>query len=185
MFGDAGNDSLIGGVNDADNLDGGTGDDRFLSDESDFIAGVTSDDANVVFRNGQGFWTDAELVVLDEALGRLQDGIGNTRLLRDSVADSPLVLIKGRTLPFNGPRVAENVLAQTSETQFNPDTGEFELITTFERQITFADWDETSAAENEIRVLELPREIGHNWNSPEEILSVLSLIHISEPTRPY
>ena len=56
---------------------------------------------------------------------------------------------------------------------YNPDTDQVETITTRERQLSFADWDETDTAMNDLYTEEIPREIAHNWASSEAITAVL------------
>ena len=72
------------------------------------------------------------------------------------------------------PRIATNELQVIRSREFNPQSQQFETVERYERQITLFEWDETDAAENNLRVLEIPREMAHNWASTEEITGVLS-----------
>ena len=70
-------------------------------------------------------------------------------------------------------RVGTNELVTITEQVFNPDTGQVETVTTMERQISFADWDETDTAMNDLYTSEVPREMAHTWASSEAISAVL------------
>lgn len=97
----------------------------------------------------------------------------NTRLLKDSIAVDPIVMIKQTTLPVSQ-RLGTNVLQVFTDQEYNPATGQYESVVRYERQITFADWNEFDTSLNDLHISEIPREFGHNWAGSEEISGVLS-----------
>ena len=110
LYGGNHNDGLFGGVGEKDQLEGGSGADRFLQPQEEYrvwiFSGVRNEDnvrdaapedATIKFRNselqtvnlvgfgptqfGAGTWTDAEIEKIDVALANLHAHVGNTRLL--------------------------------------------------------------------------------------------------------
>ena len=93
LQGGGGDDGLFGGVDAVeDTLSGGDGADRLLfyhdgthSDALPLTHGiemVDTSDATIGFRDSAGNWTDAEVHIVDQALDRIQDRTGNTKLLK-------------------------------------------------------------------------------------------------------
>ena len=172
LFGEGGNDGLIGGSGGSDFLSGGEDDDRVLVIGDDTFSDRTPNDAQIDFRNGSAVWTNVELRVLDDSFQRLHDVIGNARLLRDPITNQPLVFIKNDTIPV-GTHMSQSELVTVTTQSRDPDTGEVVSNTILERQYTLAEWDESIAAENTFRVLELPQDIALAWASEEAITNVL------------
>ena len=172
LFGSAGNDTLIAGDG-LDGLSGGTGSDvlfggrgadRFLSLSGDDRRDFASSDALLEFRTGNVAWTHREIEVLDEGLRRLHVRTGGTRVLEDSLNDTPLIFFKqtgaGNSGEF-GINELENSFTFTSDGQLQSEV--------FTRRIELADWNENDEIENERRVATIIHEIAHNWDSAREI----------------
>ncbi|MEE2827198.1 MAG: calcium-binding protein, partial [Planctomycetota bacterium] len=172
LYGEMGNDSLVSGVGDVDVLNGGPGKDRLLVYSQDDVRNVEVHDAKVMFRDGTATWTDAEMEVMDLGMEQLHLRTDNTRLLKDSVAVDPIVMIKETTLPVSQ-RLGTNVLQTYTDSQYNPQTGQYEPVVRYERQISFADWNEFDASVNALHVAEMPREFAHNWVGADAITGVL------------
>ncbi len=173
LRGGEGEDGLFGGIDGNDRLFGDAGSDRYIIVEGTEIAGSFDvRDANVVFRNGTSLWTEAEITAIDDGFHRLQTRIGNNRLARDPVISEPLVIVKERTLPV-GISISQNQVIESTAPEVDPATGQIVDVTTVERRIQFADWDETDSAANELRALEVPRAIGLSWASTESIQAVV------------
>lgn len=172
IFGDEGDDGLIGGNGGSDFLSGGADDDRVIVIGDDIFSDRTTEDAQLDFRNGSQGWTNIEIQVLDDAFARLQDEIGNTRLLRDTATDQPLVFIKENTIP-RGIHLSQSELVTVTNQFVNSETGLLESESFVERRYSFADWNEFDAAENEFHVLEVPRDIALAWASTEGITDAL------------
>ena len=178
LRGDDGNDGLVGGADNNNILLGGAGNDRLLFFVGDSLGDLdVDDDARLEFRNLSSDWTHKEIEVIDKGLEPLHDRTGNTRLLKGTLTDLPLVFNKKFTLPIPTPpstvRIGTNELVTITEQVFNPDTQEVETITTRERQLSFGDWDETDTAMNARYTAEIPREMAHTWASSEAISAVL------------
>jgi len=167
-----GNDSLVSGVGDVDTLNGGPGKDRLLVYSQDDVQNIEVHDAKVMFRNGTSDWTDGEMEVMDLGMEQLHLQTDNTRLLKDTIAVDPIVMIKETTLPVSQ-RLGTNVLEVYTESQYNPASGQYEPVVRYERQISFGDWNEFDATANALHVAEMPREFAHNWAGSEEITGVL------------
>ena len=97
LAGDAGRDGLFGGIGDADVLDGGAGDDRFLLPENadgsvrneDAPTFSTADhDARIWLRPGDKPWSDDNVQALDAGLRILHLSMNSTQLLRLSPSAS-------------------------------------------------------------------------------------------------
>lgn len=178
LRGEEGNDGLSGGADNNNILLGGADNDRFLYFEGDSLGDLNvDDDARIEFRNLSSNWTQKEIEVVDQGLALLHDRTGNTRLLKGTLTDRPLVFNKEFTLPISSPpsdvRIATNELVSITEQVYNPDTDTVETIEFMERQHSFGDWDETDTALNDRYTAEIPREIAHNWASSEAITAVL------------
>ena len=176
LFGGDGNDSLVGGVGDnIDILAGNSGRDYFISSsESNILDFNINNDVEVEFRNGTSSWTNREVEVLNGGLFRLQQITGTTQVLASPLLSEPLVFIKQTTIaPQAGGRLATNQEVSITELEFNPDTAQVDAFTLSERQITFAEWDETDDAANLARLDEVPREVAFMWADAEPITAVL------------
>ena len=171
LFGQAGSDALVGGVDAADTMIGGDGKDRYLFVGADVIRDLESQDARLEFRNGSANWSNAELKVIDDGLDLMQARTNNTRLLKGTLTQLPVVFIKEFALASN--RLGQNELVTISQQVFNPVTGRVETITNSEHQIRFGEWDETDVALNNLHLREVPREMAHNWASSAAIAAVL------------
>lgn len=172
LRGGAGADGLFGGLGGVDRLAGDEGSDRLLITGSETVIDAQSEDAQVVFRNGTSRWTTQEIIAIDEGLQRLQSRIGNNRLAIDPLFDTPIVFVKESTLP-PGDSLAQTNTVEVVTSVFDAQTGLFEETVSFERQYVFADWDDSDAAQNELRSLEVPRAIAIAWASTEAIAAVL------------
>ena len=175
LFGGDGNDSLVGGVGGEDRLAGNAGSDSLIansqSDVLDFNAGT---DALVDFVNGSSNWTNFEIQVINEGLIRLQEITGSSQVLSSTITTEPLTFIKELTIaPQPGGRLATNEEVVIFESEFNPETQLIEGEAIIERQITFADWDETDEAENLARLNEVPREVAFLWAGPDPVVDLI------------
>jgi Ca2+-binding RTX toxin-like protein len=170
LLGGADADSLFAGAAawQADQLEGGTGYDRFLVFSTDTVNDFSAGDATLVFVNVDSNWTDAEMETADQAFGRLFQGTGNTILLRETLNTKPLTFYKEANL---GGAAGINSLSWTSTTTCGP-TG---CTTTYDytRRIRIVEWDETNPWTNDAFIDVFVHEIGHNWDSEEELTSVL------------
>lgn len=126
LNGDGNDDMLFGGIldyygvgNSADILTGGSGDDRFLTDNVDQVTDNYSNNAVIRFdhsiseqsitttgvpkamRYARASWSDAEVEMADGGLGFLHDLTGNTRLLKEPDGDRLTFLRVGRYLPYS------------------------------------------------------------------------------------
>lgn len=170
LRGGGGKDGLFGGLG-MDTLTGGNMEDRFLFQTGDTIVDQRDEDARLIFSNDNQTWTDIEVEAIDKGLRFLHLRTGNTRLLKDSFPSGDLTIEKASSL---GGAIGQNYLSYTNYSMFNPTTGEWEITSTdYTRLITFSDWDESSNYQNEIRVDTIVHEIGHNWDSGDEISSAL------------
>jgi Ca2+-binding RTX toxin-like protein len=172
LRGGAGADGLFGGVGSIDRIAGEGGSDRLIVVGTEELIGVEAEDAQVVFRNGSAAWTAQEIAVIDQGLQRLQLRLGNNRLSIDPLIDGPIVFVKENTLP-PGISLAENRVVQQESTTFDAETGIEQTVEVPERQYVFADWNESSAAENALRSLEVPRAIAITWASSEAVGAVV------------
>ena len=129
-------DGLYGGAG-RDILFGGRGADRFLNGSVDDQRDFSSLDASLEFRTGNVAWTQREIEVIDEGLRRMHVRTGGTRILKDSLNDTPLVFFKQRTAGNSGEfgnNQLDNSFTFTSEGEIQSET--------FTRRIEIADWDE-------------------------------------------
>lgn len=164
-------DSLHGGeAGTADTLYGDAGADRFLRQASDLVVDKTADDAIIRFEDATSNWTDREIEVIDLGLGRLVAATGNNRLLRDSLSAQDLGFHKYQEL---GGAAAENSLAIYEEQQWSSQTGQWETVGySYERELHFAEWDESSAWYNPQYSLLAIHELAHNWDSELELATL-------------
>ncbi len=189
LYGENGNDLIRGGTgvdllrggNDNDSLhggDSGTGDtlygdagnDRFLRQGSDTVVDKAVEDAIIRFENATSTWTDREIEVIDEGLALLVAQTANNALLRDSLDPQDLGFFKYANLEG---AAAWNQLAIYEQQEWNYITGQWETTGyTYEREIHFADWDESSSWYNSQYSLVAVHELGHNWDSEEELATI-------------
>ena len=174
LFGSEGQDSLIGGAGFFDFLSGGEGADRFLALVDDFIEEREVQDVLLQFRNGTDNWTNIEIAVLDRAFANLQAETNNTRLLKDTETVQPLVFIKENTVTAGG-HLADIDFVEISTQTRDPATGNLIEEISFERQYSYADWDEFNPEVNLFHELEVPQDIAIAWSSAEQIQNVLIL----------
>jgi hypothetical protein len=158
-------DGLFGGVGGDDLLFGGLGSDRFLVWNGTRVVDATGNDARLLFKNASHGWTDAEIEAIDSGLYRLHLRTFNSLLMNDSLSTDPIVFEKHRSLE-NG-AVASNTLIVT-ERRENRNGREIRTVT-YERIIKFADWNENDSWEHQFRTWATIHEMGHNWDSREEI----------------
>lgn len=166
---------MVGGsTGDTDTLAGNAGSDFFIFNETSTSLDFNEiSDVQVEFRDGSSQWTNQEIQVINEGLFRLQQTIGSSTVLRAPLATEPLVFIKETTIaPQLGDRLASNQEVIVNVTFFNPETSLIENAETIERQITFADWDETDAAANLARLEEIPREISFLWSGDDPAITL-------------
>jgi len=189
LFGENGNDlirggggvDLLRGGNDSDSLHGGefgtvdtlygdAGFDRFLRQGSDTVADEAAEDAIIRFENVTSNWTDREIEVIDEGLAMIVAQTGNNALLRDSLDPQDLGFFK--YVELEG-AAALNQLAVYEQQEWNYVTGQWETTGyTYEREIHFADWDESSSWYNSQYSLVAVHELGHNWDSELELETI-------------
>jgi len=70
-------------------------------------------------------------------------------------------------------RLASNESVIVNTPLFNPETSLTENVATTERQIRFAEWDETDDAANLLRLEEVPREVAFLWAGEEPIATLV------------
>ena len=176
LFGGDGDDSLIGGVGGTDTLAGNSGSDFFVfnSDSSTLDFNGNNGDVEVEFINGSSNWTNREIEVLSDGLFRLQQITGNAQVLRSPILTDPLVFLKNATIaPQPGGRLATNQVVDGTSLVPNAETGLIEPIEFTRRTITFAEWDETDAEANLVRLDEVPREVAFMWAAAEPIAALV------------
>lgn len=157
LNGDAGNDGLFGGIGGNDGLRGGTGFDRFLFWAGDSVLDLTAGEARVEFANASGAWSEAEIRVVDSAFRLLHDQVGHARLLVDSLDNDPVRYVKYSSLPGGAP--AANTISGSGP------VGNLD----YQREMKVAEWNETVAATNEFMKYTIVHEIGHSWDSTQEM----------------
>jgi len=171
LRGGDGSDSLLGGDTDnGDTLYGDAGADRFLKQGTDLVVDKAAADAIIRFENVTSSWTDREIEVIDEGLALLVAETGNNALLRDSLDPRDLGFYKYATLDG---AAALNSLSTYEQQEWNYQTGQWETVGyTYEREIHFADWDETSTWYNSQYSLIAIHELAHNWDSELEMATI-------------
>ncbi len=168
LYGGVGNDSLFGGyVGDADVLFGNEDADRFLTQGSDIAKDVDAADAEIVFQDFTRAWSDEQIGIMDEAFQKLFDQTGNNRLLRDSLDPNPLKI--GLYSNLNGAAGLNSLSWTTSWEWVN---NAWQSTITYEREIKMLDWNENIAWQNDSYRDTILHEIGHNWDSEEEMASI-------------
>lgn len=170
LFGERGLDGLFGGVGGRDLLDGGADADRFLIHSGDVLKDFrSSSDVQLKFENSSSSWTNKEIEVLDRGLGKLHRRTG-VRVLRNTLDKNELTFYKvSNTSSGNA---AQNEL----QMRYLRDGATGILIPGSEeytRKITFAEWNESDASQNEFRARAAIHEVAHNWDSEKEINSVM------------
>lgn len=161
LFGGAGIDGLFGGITAGDRLQGDAGADRFLVWAGDTLADFTADDGQLKLLNLTSNWTDKEVFVIDSGWHDLHVRVGTARIVRDSLDNDPVVMSKHSSLSGS---LARNQLKSTTSNG----------VTTYDRELMFAEWDESNQASNTQMKYSLVHEIGHSWDSAEEIGNRLS-----------
>ncbi len=163
LFGGEGDDSLYGGAASVgDWLCGDRGRDRFLMEGADVIADWSTVDAKLIFFRGNVNWTPAEIEVLDQGFQRLYELTNNNVLLRDSLDPTGIKLVKYSAL--TGGSLSINRL-QTRTVNGR---------STYTRVIEVRDWNEYDPSYCEYLISTMVHELGHNWDSTNEIGAVVS-----------
>lgn len=160
LFGGNGIDGLFGGIGGLDRLQGDAGADRFLSWGQPVLLDFSSSDGQLKFVNRTGSWSEIEIKVLDEGLHSLHVRVGTARILRDSLDTDPVIYSKWNSL---GGALSSNSLKKTVT----------QGVTRYDRELKFADWNELSESANSLLRYTAIHEIGHSWDSVEEINSRL------------
>jgi len=172
LYGGNGNDSLYGGGStSADQLWGGTGRDRFLTQPGDAIRdgsgihSLTGSDVQVRFADSSSAsWSNKEIQVLDDAFQRLFNVTGNNRLLRDSASTDPLTInqVNINDLGSNrDPYQRDHIWY--SGPWWN--RTEHRDRRTEPRRIVIDEWDENSDRKNNLMRDTLIHEFGHTWEN--------------------
>jgi hypothetical protein len=155
LAGEGGRDGLFGGIGDADSLDGGADDDRFLLPENadgsvrdeDFTTFSPADhDARIWFRPGDKPWSDDDVQALDTGLRVLHLSMNSTQLLRLSPSASA-----GDTAFHDREQVF--VRGGNSPTDAATNNGPFITI-----------YDGTFQADDLFTIFVPLHEVGHNWD---------------------
>lgn len=152
LFGGFGDDSLHGGSGpQIDQLQGEEGSDRFHQDDGDAIMDRAAEDVTIEYQTTFVDWVNEEIRVLDKAFQDIYLFVGSHDLLRESHSGNDNVtIIKYQDLP--GQTVARNIINQNNQ-----------------REIHILDFDETTNIGQTFFESEILRQIGHNWNSTEEL----------------
>lgn len=165
LWGGAGEDSLFGGQKeDIDQLYGEGDDDRFLIQIDDVVNDQASEDAVIMFLDADHGWSDLEIEVINNGLQPLHDRTQNTLLLKDTLPTGNLLFIKYADL---GGALAVNYLQTTTE--YNWNGSGWDTSYTYDREIRFAEWDETSTYWNGVYESTVGHELAHNWDSDLEL----------------
>ncbi len=168
LFGDNGRDRLVGGAgldglfggDSIDQLVGGLGADRFLEySATDDIRDLTKNDAKVIFERVTSNWTDKEIKVVDAGLQKLHRRTKNTVLLKNPLATGELTFYKYKTL-------GEGVVGENFQRIIGSEPP------VFEREIRLAEWNENDEDLNHFITSSAIHEIGHSWDSTEEIVAI-------------
>ena len=171
LFGEDGRDGLFGGIGGRDGLYGGSNADRFLNQSGDTLSDFDSrSDVVLKFENSSSNWTDKEIEVLDRGLGQLHRVTAGVRVLRNTLDTNALTFYKvSKTSSGNAAQneLQMSYLRDGSTGVMIPGSQEYT------RKITFAEWDESDANQNEFRTRGAIHEVAHNWDSATEINSVM------------
>jgi len=162
LFGDGGLDRLFGGWGD-DSLHGGAGvqidqilgepgSDRFHQDDEDAIMDREAEDVTIRYETTFVDWVNEEIFVLNQAFQQIYQFAGSNALLRETFnTDDDVTIYKYQDLP--GTTTSRNII--------NEVTGK--------REIHIVDFDETTDVGRNFFQSEIGKQIGHNWNSRDEI----------------
>ena len=158
---DGGNDRdlLFGSVNSAgpDQIVGGLGADHILYFDADTVVDSDSTDLRIRLKNGNSNWTLPELRTINRGLDQVHDATGNNELVKDYIVGEDLLLQKFSALPGGA--------AAINRMTYRTVNG----ITTYDRVIQFADWDENNAPSDDLRVLAFIHELAHNFDNDFEL----------------
>jgi len=167
LYGGSGNDSLFGGDSSSmDQLDGGSGADRFLLQGVDTLRDVKSEDVKIVFKNGSSAWNEDEIQVVDRAFAEMQSATGSTKVLKDTVTNRDLVFQKEST---NFANLGLNTTTDVTERYW--DYSKFTWKTRHlrtERLIQIKDFNESNKLSSEKAMDTVIHELAHNWDSGAE-----------------
>jgi len=147
-------DTIYGGNN--DQLNGNAGQDHILYFSGDKVTNDKSD-LKLRFTNKGNAWNLAEMQTIERGLQLIHDATGNNALVTDHVVGKVLTLEKNKTL--QGGAAAINVM--TIKTRNG--------VTTYDRVIKFADWDEKNGPIDDTRVLAFVHELAHNFDHDFEL----------------
>ncbi len=156
LDGGGGLDGLFGGIGGSDKLNGGANGDRILTWTGHTLTNYESIDGAIQFVNMTSSWNEAEIDLLDEGLRALHERVGNGKIFRDSLDTKQVVY--GKYSSLNG-SAAQNSL--TTRTVGG--------VTSYDRSINFAEWDENNTGLMNFYRFVAVHEIGHSWDSVAEI----------------
>jgi hypothetical protein len=172
LYGHDGHDALYGGgPTSADQLWGGTGKDRFLTQSGDIIRdgnginSLTGEDVQIRFADtSSASWSNTEIRVLDDALQRLFDATGNNRLLRDSVSVESLTITQEDITALG---TNTSAYQKREVTYSGPWWNQTEHVNlrTVARKIVIDEWNEDSDSTNNLMRDTLIHEFGHTWDT--------------------
>ncbi|MEL7498412.1 MAG: calcium-binding protein [Planctomycetota bacterium] len=170
LLGEEGDDALYGGEKAAaDQLVGGAGNDRYLIQANDIIEDQESIDAVLEFIDVTSDWTDAEIVVMKSAFRDMYNATGNNLLIQETLNNDNLEFHKYAHLNGNA-----GINYLTTTTSWYYQNGQPVYSYTYDREIHFADWDETSSFYNDQFAQVMIHELAHNWDSETELNAVAS-----------
>ncbi len=150
-------DTLFGGVDgQVDQLFGDSGQDHILYFQQD-DQGTDRSDLRLQFVNRTSNWTTEEIFAINEGMQWLHSAAGNNSLVTDRIVGQDLQLEKYRQL--EGGAAALNYMRYSGPLN----------DLTYERQIRFADWDESVDAENHWRSVAFVHEVAHNFDNDFEL----------------
>ncbi len=172
IFGGSGMDGMFGGIDEAaDRLLGQAGEDRYLYRVNDSMPDrFANSEALIMFNDTNDSWTDAEIETVDTAFRQLHVRTNNTAMLVDTLSEKPIVFVKTKSIA--GGKPAQNNLFYTRERFFNEETSRFEQRTVANREIVFADWDDTDSAINLERVSTTMNMMAKNYDSVNELSKI-------------
>lgn len=172
IFGGSGMDGLFGGIDEAaDRLLGQIGEDRYLFRPNDSTPDrFANSEALIMFNDTNDSWTGAEIETVDTAFRQLHFRTSNTAMLVDTLSEKPIVFVK--TASIAGGKSAQNNLFYTKERFFNEEKSRFEQRTVANREIVFADWDDSDSAINLERVSTTMNMMAKNYDSVNELRNI-------------
>ena len=165
LLGEAGEDGLFAGYGINEVVNGGAGADRFLLNNTDSAADVTSLDAEIFFFDSTSGWTDTKIEALDAGLRALHHRTGSTTVFKDTLAANPMSIYL-ETAGTLGAGVRARNDWQWSGTWTTNGTITSE---TYTRKYSIANWSESSQVDSEWAALSIIHEISHSWDSYFEI----------------